>query len=334
MSSGKRPLSSRHPRARCMPVDTHWRSHEEEADRDHAGVALPGIADPGWMEWIEEQVRAQRATVATHEELEPPPPPMDDKTDPETQEDRREPMGPETESGRDRRHVLLASTGVGAALVLVALLALGNGVIGTGDDASRPAADSSRTARSTTSSPAADAATRPPSPPYALPADGQHSQIRVLATGELEVQQWVRRSAGLVQLRLAPPDGVEVTALAIAAGGHPVQAPSTLAGPTQVDFTSTRQVYLAYRLTGALDRVGDRALARATSIDLGMPGAADGWTIAFEGGSILSLACRTAIDVPPQPCGAAAGKRGWRVVAPIGARDLVVMAQLDLDPPS
>jgi hypothetical protein len=339
-----------------MPAHTHWRIHEVDEDDEVQGTAAaPPVTDPSWVAWIERQAAAAQRAAASPVALPEPPvdPPQEDEQsvvpqvepepEPEPQPRTHPTVPPELD--RDRRHGRLVVVGIAAALVcLVCLVSLGTwrwvgGEAGNTDHGSADAgtagrADGSASATGTASSPGTSPTTAAPQPPFALTADEEHSRIRVLPGGDLEVQQWVHRGEELLQLRLAPPDGIEVSALSVVAGGRPVVAPADLTRPTRLDFTSTPDVFLTYRLSGALEADGQRALARATSIDLGLPALVDAWTIEFQGGSILSLACTTADAEVPQPCGADAGAQGWRVVPPAGAIPLVVMAQVDLDPTS
>jgi hypothetical protein len=342
-----------------MPVDTHWRGHEPESeetdasdtDSDHE-VTAPSVSEPGWVQWIEQQAVAQRTAVAgrigvrepVRDQADPgrPPDPVQGTEQveapvvvlPETAPVRR--ATPATDL--DRRPGRLVVAGIATALVLASLLALGAWKLVAGGGGGDVGADRPRPTSTPpdvrTTSPSEDTPTTPPAPPFALPADAQHSTIRVLTGGALEVQQWVHLSTGETQLRLGVPDDVEVSGLQVLAGGGPVMAPATPAGTTVLDFSPTQDLYLSYRLTGVLKRNGDRALARATSVQLGVPEALSDWTVEFESASILSLACTTTDDPVPQACGAEAGTRGWRVVPPADASGLQVMAQIELDAPS
>ena len=129
---------------------------------------------------------------------------------------------------------------------------------------------------------------------------------------------------------LAPPDGISVDDLSVVAGSQSVEAPTSLAAPTEITFPAGETLYLHYRLSGALELSDDdRALARATSVTFGEEPASQ--TVDFVGATVLSLACTPLVgDALPVPCGADAGVKGWRVVRPAGLGDVQVMAQLDL----
>ncbi len=139
----------------------------------------------------------------------------------------------------------------------------------------------------------ASSRTQVPPAPVSLPAGGRHTQVQVLATGDLEVQVWQRSRVGLTSLGLTPPEGGRVSGLVV------------------VDGKS--RDYVRYRLAGALERSGTRALARLPSC--GGRRSAERETIAFTGATVLALACvpTTGGDVPV-PCGTDAGAQGWQVV--------------------
>ena len=118
----------------------------------------------------------------------------------------------------------------------------------------------------------------------------------------------------------------------MARGSRLVEVPSALLVPTEVSFSPGTTLYLHYWLSGALERSGTRALARATSVTLMDDVPASSQTIDFVGATVLSLACTaTSGGDVPVPCGAEAGAKGWQVVSPVelGA-DVQVMAQIDI----
>jgi hypothetical protein len=218
------------------------------------------------------------------------------------------------EPAETRRTPILV--GVAAALVLV----LAAGVWWWGSRSDPDPTDRAR---------AVSAAAAPRSP-VALPSDGEHVLIRVLQSGDLGVEQWVRHTDALGTLMIAPPAGISVHDLSVVAGSRPVEAPTSLDGATEISFPARSTLYLSYRLSGALELSDDnRALARVISVALGdQPGQQ---TVDFVGATVLSLACApTSGDATPVPCGADAGSKGWRVVPPAGVGDVQVMAQLDL----
>jgi hypothetical protein len=146
-----------------------------------------------------------------------------------------------------------------------------------------------------------------PSAPVPLPAGARHTQVLVTATGDLEVEVWQRSGGGLTSLGLTPPEGGRVSGLVVVDG--------------------KRRDYVRYRLAGALERAGTRALARLPSLAAG--GAPTVETIAFSDATVLSLACASSTGGGvPVPCGTDAGAEGWKVVgAGPGAE---VLVQLDL----
>ncbi len=315
--------SSRQVHPRRMPTRTHWRT-AEPADGDASPTWVehripqsvrspsgdrPDVTTRAWIRWAEARMRQERA-LGVDEPVAGPERVPDDR---ESSVSLVEPVGP-VEPAEARRTPIL----VGVAAVLVLVLAAGVWWWG-----SRPDPDPTDRAR------AVSAAAAPPSP-VALAADGEHSLITVLDSGDLGVEQWVRHSDGRGTLMLAPPDGIRVHDLSVLAGTRPVEAPTSLDGATQISFPAESTLYLSYRLSGALELSDDnRALARVISVALGdQPGVQ---TVDFVGATVLSLACApTAGDATSVPCGADAGAKGWRVVPPAGVGDVQVMAQLDL----
>jgi len=185
----------------------------------------------------------------------------------------------------------------------------------------------------------AAASSVPPSPVTLVPG-AEHTQVRILDSGDLAVEQWIHGSSELTGLDVSPPtmpagtESVVVSGLHVVAGAQDVPTSGQLDGPVHLTFTATPWVYLRYRLTGALERSGPggRALARATSVTVGYDRGADPATIAFRGATLLALACTPVSgDGVPVPCGAEDPPRGWKVVPPAGAGAVQVMAQLDLE---
>ena len=173
-----------------------------------------------------------------------------------------------------RTPILVGVVSAAAALVLV----LAAGVWWWGSRSDPDPTDRARTV---------SAAESAPRSPVALPVDGEHALIRVLDSGDLGVEQWVRRADGIGTLMLAPPDGTRVHDLSVVAGSRPVEAPTSLDGATEISFPAGSTLYLSYRLSGALELSDDnRALARA---DLG-------------GVSGTSPACRRSTSSAPPCC--------------------------------
>ena len=316
--------SSRQVHPRRMPTRTHWRT-VEPADGDASPTWVehripqsvrspsgdrPDVTTRAWIRWAEARMRQERALVAD----EPVAGPEWVPDDRESSVSLVEPVD-SVEPAEARPTPIL----VGVAAVLVLVLAAGVWWWGSRSDP-----DPTDRAR------AVSAAESAPRSPVALPVDGAHALIRVLDSGDLGVEQWVRRADGIGTLMLAPPDGSRVHDLSVVAGSRPVEAPTSLDGATEISFPAGSTLYLSYRLSGALELNDDnRALARVISVALGDQPSLQ--TVDFVGATILSLACAPRSgDATPVPCGADAGSEGWRVVPPPGVGDVQVMAQLDL----
>jgi hypothetical protein len=309
-----------------MPARTHWREREPSTDIASTWVEhripqakrapsgdRPDVTTRAWIRWAEQQIREERARAALAVAEEPVRPPA-------TSQPPAAPVGPADD--RPRRTTRPSVRLSGAAVALVLLLAAATWWwLGQPDeqpnDQARSLAAGSRTVPA-------------PESPVALPPAGTHLLVRVLDSGDLEVEQWVRRDGGSELVELAPPEGVRVRDLTLVAGSRRLEAPKLLAGPTEIAAPSGARLYLRYRLSGALELGDDdRALARATSVTFGEQPASQ--TVDFVGATVLSLACTPLIgDALPVPCGADAGVKGWRVVRPAGVGAVQVMAQLDL----
>ena len=318
-------LSSRQAHPRRMPAKTHWRRTVEPLESSDPSAWVehsipqavrapsgdrPDVTSRAWVRWAEARMRHERSLVAAEAVAESTWVPDDRESAVSLVErvDRVEPA-------KARRTPIMA--GVAAALVLV----LAAGVWWWGSRSDTDPTDRAG---------AVSAVVPAPHSPVALPADGEHALIRVLDSGDLGVEQWVRHADGMGTLMLAPPDGIRVHDLSVVAGSRPVDAPTSLDGATAISIPATSTLYLSYRMSGALELSDDdRALARATSVTFGEEPASQ--TVDFVGATVLSLACTPLVgDALPVPCGADAGVKGWRVVRPAGLGDVQVMAQLDL----
>ncbi len=348
----KQAPSSRYPHPHRMPTRTHWREEadEEEPFEDmsaHLWVERtvpqavrdvkpprPEVTNAAWVDWVEQRMREARVAADKAEVPEVDAEPVV----PELPE-LRAPWAPPVaapaqvlawqrereavERAAVRRHRMVMTGLVAVAVALVAVLAAG-----TWWWVGQPDGEPPEQARSVAG------ASGVPAPPVALPADGEHTLIRIHDSGDLEVEQWVRPPQGITHLAMAAPDGVQVSDLSVARGSHQVDVPSALLAPTEVSFSPGTTLYLHYWLSGALERTGTRALARVTSVTLMDDAPVGSHTIDFVGATVLSLACTpTSGGGIPVPCGAEAGAMGWRVVAPaeLGA-DVQVMAQIDIHP--
>ncbi len=360
--------SSRQPYPLRMPPSTYWRPPEpaEEvigyalaagADLDEDPEALdekPEVTSPEWVAWVEQELVLSRAEAAVatapesgadREAPEPRVPPAPSKKQVPLWQRAQELEAAldargwqrmrELEAELDVRRRRTARTRRLVAVAAVVVLALGAGAWwwSRGGDGT----DDTDAQRATTA--AANVVEAPAPPVELLPGTG-HTEVRVLDSGELAVQQWVRGSRPLSGLDLSPPafeatpGDVRVIGLRVVAGATRVRTPDSLTEPTVLTFDPAPWVYLRYRIAGALERSGSdgRALAWATSLNVGYDGATgDGDTIAFRNATLLSLACTPLRgDGVPLPCGAEAGASGWRVVPPPAVGDVQVMAQLDL----
>lgn len=251
--------STRLPGPHRMPPATHWQRVPEPAD---VPAERPDVTTDAWVGWFERSLRE------VPEEPEPvvfvPPEPGPMSLPAPT-------PAPRVVSEPPRRLSRL----LGVAAVVVLALLLGTWWwTGRGDPEPTPRARQVE----------APSRGQAPPVPVALPVNGRHTEVRVLASGDLAVQEWLRRPSGSV-------------------------------------------VYDAYRLTGALERSGTRALARLEPVELGR---STDRTIDVVGGTVLALACTTPSQDVPVPCGADAGDQGWRLVGPAATSDAEVLVQLDL----
>ena len=119
--------------------------------------------------------------------------------------------------------------------------------------------------------------------------------------------------------------------VSLPAGGRHTQVVVTATGDLEVQVWQRSRdgsvAYVRYRLAGALERAGTRALAR-----LPAPGgrSTPTATIAFTGATVLSLACvPTTGGEVPVPCGTDAGAGSWQLVGPERPGS-EVLVQLDL----
>ncbi|MET1059420.1 MAG: hypothetical protein ABWX84_07470 [Nocardioides sp.] len=176
-----------------------------------------------------------------------------------------------------------------------------------------------------------------PEPPVELAPRTSYVDTRVTADGDLVVRQWVHGKAALFGVTLAPPPSagaVQVTDVLVVAGDRIAPGPERLRrGRGSFTFTGTHDVYLTYRVAGAVERSDSapgRALARFTSLDVDVTPPMLATTYAVSGGDVLALACSPGEPgAVPVPCGAPSGD-GWQVEREGDDRDDVVIAQLDL----
>ncbi|SDR74072.1 hypothetical protein SAMN04488570_0225 [Nocardioides scoriae] len=187
--------------------------------------------------------------------------------------------------------------------------------------------------------PRASAASVRFAPPAVVPAGSELVRTRVLASGQLRVDHWVRPSGPAGSFVLAVPPsvagGVEARDVRVATDSGVQDAPTTVGDRgRRYAFAATSSLHVSYVLTGAVTRSGSvpgRALARTTSLELGLRRERLATTVRVEGGRLLAAACAP-VGAPERsrPCGRAGGE-GWAVSLPRSARPQVVAAQLDLD---
>ena len=178
-----------------------------------------------------------------------------------------------------------------------------------------------------------------PQPPDALPAAGAYVHTRVLESGVLDVDQWVRTRAQIrtVTLRADPipgPGGPPVaTFVKVAADGKAVEGPGAVGiEPRVVDLGGrSRLVHVSYLLTGVVVReepaTGD-PVAVMTSLDVDHRGR-KGTLRESVSGDVQQLHCwpRSASVAAARPCGHRQGD-DWRVWLTESRRDTQVAAQL------
>ena len=184
-------------------------------------------------------------------------------------------------------------------------------------------------------------ATRYPAPPITLGTDEELVDVDVLDGGDLVVTHWVRGAEPLTRLTLALPTGVaapgagiDVRDLVVAADDVLVASP--VLGDTGWEGTlpEARDLYVTYRLSGALQRSGSvdgRALATVTSLTLGVGEVSLSGTRTFSSSKVLALGCLPpGARAVPTPCGMLVNDT-WTLDVVPGAVPATVIAQIDLD---
>jgi len=183
---------------------------------------------------------------------------------------------------------------------------------------------------------------RVPAAPVDLAPQTSWVSTRVTASGDLVVRHWIRSRTSLFGLRLAVPASAAVPGarpprvrdVLVVAGGREAPGPGSLRkGRASYAFTGTHDVFVRYRVAGAVERsdsVAGRALARFTALDVDVTPPMLTTTYAVSGGKVLNLACSDPEPgAVPFPCGGPAGS-GWEVQLEKADRNDVVTAQLDL----
>ena len=188
--------------------------------------------------------------------------------------------------------------------------------------------------------PRASAATLRFTPPAAVPTGSELVRTRVLDSGALRVDHWVRPAGPVTSVGLAVPgplsDQVSAQQVRVeTVAGVQSGADAVGARGARYAFPASSTLHVSYVLTGAVvrsDSAPGRALARLASLSLTLPRDRRATTVELTGGRLLAAACAPAdAAAGARPCGRAVD-RGWRVVLPPPARHHVVTAQLDLGP--
>ena len=182
--------------------------------------------------------------------------------------------------------------------------------------------------------------------PAQLPHTGAYVESRILESGVIDVDQWIRSPDPIRRLTLrapgaaAAPDAAstpEASDVVLASvGGGRLPAPSVVGTVPQVVSVQppTRTVHLTYRLEGVVDTnsgsVTGRALARATSLDVDYAPVSGPIRVAVVGSGVLNLSCSArAPMLLLEPCGTPHGN-GWQVLLTGARRSDRVTAQLNL----
>jgi hypothetical protein len=178
-------------------------------------------------------------------------------------------------------------------------------------------------------------------PPVHLPAGDEYVRSRVLPTGDLAVEHWVRARTMITRITLTVPsvpglDPGRVVArdVELQVDGLDVQVPRTVWQDSDAEvLTAAHRVHISYVLSGVLQRSpagSARALARVTTLDLSTIPDTEQRAVSVTGARVLSMACTAPSPAAvPRPCGERRAL-GWRVDLGTDDHEDVVMAQLDL----
>ena len=177
-------------------------------------------------------------------------------------------------------------------------------------------------------------------PPVALLANSEYVQSRVLPSGDLQVEHWIRSTRTISELTLRVPTSIRSDQASVMAREVTVESNSGTqrgadlvgATPETYSFVGTPTLHVSYLLSGVVVRsssASQRALAQLTSLDLRFTHDRVDKTVMVNGGRLLSAACLADPNAVPRPCGDPEGK-GWRVTLGAPERHDRVMAQLDL----
>jgi hypothetical protein len=181
-------------------------------------------------------------------------------------------------------------------------------------------------------------------PPAQLPRAGSYVDSRILANGDIRVEQWLRTRTPISKIELVVPHRN-------GPGGAPTATDVNVAGAlgelgevsdgTVVDSSAAYPLYypsrivrVRYTLVGSVVRspsAPGRALARFTSADLVYMPEEDGpRVIRIRAPEVLNVACRAPFqEAVPRPCGSQAGT-SWQVELQGADRADEVSAQVNL----
>ena len=154
----------------------------------------------------------------------------------------------------------------------------------------------------------------------ALPEES-YVETRVRRDGDMVVRQWISSEVPLRHVALALPQvsGARLSAARVSVLADGVQAPgprTITRGRATYYFKGSTDVRVTYRLTGAVLRGGSvtgRALALATTLDVGFRPRPARETRVVLAPEVLSLACAASSTQSPVPCGSLEGLDRWRV---------------------
>ncbi len=176
--------------------------------------------------------------------------------------------------------------------------------------------------------------------PNAVPRNGEYVQSRVSASGEVQVEHWIRSTHPISTVTLAVPPAVSDRSGVVA---REVRVESDRRARPAVDVARKRMrsyslhgaslVRVTYVLTGVVVKSSTsprRVLAELTALRLSYAHDRVPRTVVVQGGRVLAAACSgPAAGAELVPCGDPEGSR-WRVKLGPGARDDRVMVQLAL----
>ncbi|MGC4112883.1 MAG: hypothetical protein QM747_21195 [Nocardioides sp.] len=179
--------------------------------------------------------------------------------------------------------------------------------------------------------------------PVALPPGTSFVRTQVLASGGIRVTHWIHTARAVSSLTLRVPQtlgldpaAVTVSGLTVAADGmaEPPASPGSWTGDAlhTVAVPAARDLYVSYRLTGAVQSAGSngRALARITALVVDAGGATTTTRQSVVGAKVLALACSNGPPgALPAPCGTTRHGR-WSVLLDGRRQHSRVMAQVDL----